>query len=436
MTAIKRLFQEGDAILYLAFLWQLPFSWRWILVSNRGIDADRFNEYMDISVYVGEVLIILAFLMFIYNNKYTIKSILFNNIRLNELFHVKQIVILLLVLYLGLNIIKSIDPILSLVSTGHLLLALLFIFLTKILLVSRGTIFLKDIAKVLFFGLILQTFVSGYQFINMQSIGLYWLNESHLSVEFVNVAKAEIFDYKFLRAYGTFPHPNILAAYSLFIWSIFLIYKKLFHVEPLSTTIITSMAFTLILLSGAKTAMFLFGLFYLVSKLKNLFHVKRILMVMASILILVLLTVYSSDIKKSFSTRLEQFRYQSQISQSTLIGSGLGTYRLSYERESSPVEWWLLEPVHNSLYILYREVGILPIAMLSFYILFLLIYVSRGTSTESMLLVVFIFVYLNTDHFFWDINQGIYLMLLSILATYYTIDKNINIYYSLNLKNN
>lgn len=436
MTAIKRLFQEGDAILYLAFLWQLPFSWRWILISNRGINADRFNEYMDISVYVGEVLVLLACSIYIINNKNKIKSIISNKIRLNDLFHVKQIAIIFFVLYLGLNIIQSIDLTISLVSTWHLLLALLFIVLTRNLVASRGTIFLKDIVKVLLLSLVLQVLVSGYQFINMKSIGLYWLNESSLSLEFVNVAKAEIFDYKFLRSYGTFPHPNILAAYALFIWIIFLIYRELFHVERVLAAFITGMISTIILLTGAKTAIFLFCLFYLLSKLKNLFHVKRIMIVILPILIIVLLTIYLSDIKKSLSTRVEQFKYQSQVSQSTLIGSGIGTYRMSYETETLPQEWWILEPVHNSLYILYKEIGILPIMGIIFLVLYLLVLVSRGTNMNSIFLIIFLFTYLNTDHFLWDINQGLYIMLLSILTTYYIIDKNIKIYFNINLKNN
>jgi hypothetical protein len=61
-----------------------------------------------------------------------------------------------------------------------------------------------------FLGAVLFASVLGlFQFILQHSLGLKILGESVVSNSMVGVAKLQLFDFKLLRAYGTFAHPNI-----------------------------------------------------------------------------------------------------------------------------------------------------------------------------------------------------------------------------------
>jgi len=109
---------------------------------------------------------------------------------------------------------------------------------TKI--VPRGTIttirwstgwnnFLK---LIVFLGLI-ESLIGIIQFIIQHSIGLTLLKESVISPSIPGVAKLILGGQKYIRAYGLFPHPNILGGFLLFSIIITLLYKKqLFHACP------------------------------------------------------------------------------------------------------------------------------------------------------------------------------------------------------------
>lgn len=63
---------------------------------------------------------------------------------------------------------------------------------------------------------LLQIFIAGLQFYFQQSVGLKYLGESPLSPLIAGVAKIDENSFKLIRSYGTFPHPNILAAFLIF----------------------------------------------------------------------------------------------------------------------------------------------------------------------------------------------------------------------------
>ncbi len=62
---------------------------------------------------------------------------------------------------------------------------------------------------------VLQSLVAFLQFRTQSDLGLRWLGESLLGPLEIGTSKIEIGGAKLIRAYGTFPHPNILAAFLL-----------------------------------------------------------------------------------------------------------------------------------------------------------------------------------------------------------------------------
>src|SRR3990167_538799 len=58
-----------------------------------------------------------------------------------------------------------------------------------------------------------QAYVMFMQFVFQKSLGLWFLGERNFSVDTPSIAHVYIFGKQLLRPYGTFPHPNVAAAF-------------------------------------------------------------------------------------------------------------------------------------------------------------------------------------------------------------------------------
>ena len=419
-------------ILLYAYIWQIPFSWRIIFDPSRSQWNPRFNEYMDISLYLGEVFIAFALLTHILEYKRQNKSILsYLREKWYKLFHVEHgfLYFAFGILLVSINLLLSIDPLLSLVSLFHIASLIGFIVLFLNIYVSRGTKFVQNVFAILFLSLIIQFAIALLQVLNSSSIGLVFLNESRLSLEMENVAKSNIFSNTFLRGYGTFLHPNILAAYAILVavFSIFIHRSNLFHVKHyLQISILITSGIT-VALSQSKVAIILFFLllvWYLNEKFK-LFHVKQLLKYIVIVILVGIpsLIILNYDARESFQTRVSQISLQSKItSKEFLVGSGLGTYRLSYDEPAN--NWWIYEPAHFVPFIVFKELGIFISMGALVYFIILIVHVPRETFNRTAIAGAFILYVAITDHFFWDIYQGSSFVAISVLILY--IDKSID----------
>ena len=275
-------------VFFVLFLFALPLSIRDVLAifSPDG----SFNEYLDVSVYLSDLLLLVAISVFILENKQSILSIGY----WRRMFHVEQLLLpifipFLLILWAGLSILWSESTTLALAAYFHLVLSYvlyLYIILCNvprgtsrqkpsecstwnnfatentemfhvehltidIQNVPRGTLFTSmfgcfskcstwNIARMISAAVIIsavfQSIVAIFQFISQKSIGLSIFRESVFSVYDLGVAKIVINGDVFIRAYGLFSHPNILGGFltvSLLITMAYpLIFRKtMFHVE-------------------------------------------------------------------------------------------------------------------------------------------------------------------------------------------------------------
>ncbi len=259
MKSLSYYLRSATEILLYAYIWQIPFSWRIVIDPNRSQWSHGFNEYMDISLYVGEVFIAFALLTHILEYKNTYKSILlYLKESWNRLFHVEQRVAFLAlgILLVSINFVLSIDPFLSLVSLIHVLSLVIFMFLFLNTYVSRGTSFIHNVFYILQFSLVVQFYVGLSQVLSSSSIGITFLNESKLSLGMENVAKSNIYSTTYLRAYGTFLHPNILSAYAIMttVISTYVFRLNMFHVKHYIRISIFLLSGSVILLTQSKIA--------------------------------------------------------------------------------------------------------------------------------------------------------------------------------------
>jgi len=105
--------------------------------------------------------------------------------------------------------------------------------------VPRGTLekfyfsFLEIFIVIIIYSAFFQSFLAIFQFLKQKSIGFIFLKESFFNSSMTDVAKIIINGNIYIRAYGLFPHPNILGGFLLFSIIITILYLQMFHVEHL-----------------------------------------------------------------------------------------------------------------------------------------------------------------------------------------------------------
>lgn len=329
---LKPLFDEmpWHRLFFILFLFSLPFSIRKVLgvFSSDG----TFNEYMDISIYLSDILLIATLIIYILENNSSLLSIY----HWNKMFHVehlprteKQInqlkiqtqstmpqsytfnkdifrgllfpifIPFFFIFWSGLSVFWSGSlPLASFVFIklieGYFLY--LYILISN---VPRGTLKLQlkpdkcstwNIWQIIFSAIIIlaffQSIIAILQFIQQKSLGISILKESIFSAYDPGIAKVLINGGIFIRSYGFFPHPNVLGGFlaiSLLISTAYpLIFKdKLFHVEHYidiwSYRVLIFVQLLALLFSFSKSAIlaFIIGFITLIFGINKLFHVEQ-----------------------------------------------------------------------------------------------------------------------------------------------------------------
>lgn len=87
----------------------------------------------------------------------------------------------------------------------------------------------RRVFLVLFLGVLAETLIASGQFLHGSTLGLWILGERSFTISTPGIAKFDFYGFQFLRPYGTFPHPNVLAGYLLVImvlWLQFAVYNS------------------------------------------------------------------------------------------------------------------------------------------------------------------------------------------------------------------
>ena len=152
------------------------------------------------------------------------RQVLFSGVWLKP----KSLLIIFLVLA-GLSIVWSWNEGLAIYNFGRLaLLVLLALAVVKIL--KEGLIKLENIFAIIVGSAVLQSLIGFLQFLKQSSLGLGFLGESVLGPFIGGTAKIIVEGAPIMRAYGTFPHPNVLAAFLLLgLLSSYYLYLKYRH---------------------------------------------------------------------------------------------------------------------------------------------------------------------------------------------------------------
>lgn len=299
----------------------------------------------------------------------------------------------------------------SLISSDNLGASL--VRLEQLIIISGLAVYISskkliDIKKPLFWGLVLataaQSLIAILQFILNSSIGFWILGEREFSISTPAIAKFNLFGAEFLRAYGTFSHPNVLAGFMVISIPLVFYFKR----SLLSYFIIFLAALT-ILLSFSRSSM-------LIILVQASYILKNKLKVLLLVLFLLLPLIYIrfSSIFNFDSLSLLRREELSEIAithflSSPIIGVGLNNF-INTTSSSSLIAGpsRFLQPVHNIFLLSLSETGLL--GFIGF-----LIFISAPIIKffkKKDLLGVFLFCWLAIlfigllDHYFLTIAQG------------------------------
>ena len=234
---------------------------------------------------------------------------------------------------------------------------------------------------------IIQSAIGITQVVMQYSLGLSWLKESLIAPNIAGVAKILVNHHPFIRAYGLFPHPNILGGFLFFSIIITMLYKKIVPRGTIWNYLIwlaLIIQITGIIFSFSKSAILALivaviyiivprGTFQVVN-LKKLFHVEQFRMFLVAGLVILgglfffRIEVYGLFAKSFQERKLYMFISERIIADSPILGVGTGQFIVTAEKLFPNLEVWQYQPVHNVFLLIWSEWGIVGLVL---FILFL-----------------------------------------------------------------
>lgn len=299
----------------------------------------------------------------------------------------------------------------------------------------------------------LQAIIASLQFTLQRSLGLsFLLGESHLSVTIANVAKVVVDGDRYLRPYGTMPHPNVLAAFVALglLSAIFLLTSRIFRESAryrLMLFVLTAILIWGELIALSRNALlfagtwslllFLFVLFHVKHKIKT-FHVKQSWPVIVNWLagVAAVGTAMIIALQKFLFARATTGNTQSDVSataranlleasaqiigQNSIFGVGIDNFVIVLHALTPNLKAWEYQPVHNIFALLLSEVGFVGTGL--FVAILLYVATALWRSNRSTIKKAYITSMLGfllctglLDHYLLTLQQG-QLMLALVLG--------------------
>jgi O-antigen polymerase len=237
---------------------------------------------------------------------------------------------------------------------------------------------------------------------------------------------------RWLRAYGTLPHPNLLGGFVLALLAaplaLFLTPSK----RRILPVVLFIAGLVLLLLTFSRSAWVGFA----VGGAVLLFHLRRlerkhlVLLALAGLLTIALVVI---PLRSLFFTRLGEAQVQTEqvsnytrlwliertielIQKHPLLGTGIGSYSLALSQHVEA--FYKIEPVHNILLLALSELGIAGIIVLGGLAVAVVVGTLKARSSAAIVLsatLMGLFAITLFDHYLWTLAPG-RLLFISMLG--------------------
>lgn len=409
---------KASDLLFLAALLSLPVQLNKFFWPQSSFVFGIPQDLLAVSFYLSDVLIVFYVLVFI--GEFILKKGARD--KLAGFYKRQKTFILAAIafnLYLFVNALFVSDkPLLSLWFSSKVFEFSLFSVFAQFTL-SKNRVF-KLSLTVLAISIFWQSSLMLLQFTLQRSLGFWFVGERSFSAGTPSIAHIYIFGKQLLRPYGTFPHPNVAAAFFVVAF-IILSARQRSKVEKLNifASAISLLSVFSTFSKGAAIALFA----SLVLFLKKPFYL-TILFSLAAFSAFILFKNLPEAQVASIAERLVLSQAALEIIfKNPLFGVGPANFvhTLSAFNLFSIADVRLLAPVHNVFLLIFAEEGIIGL----FLFIMLLYAAFKNISARWQIALAFaLIVFLTVDHFLWTLQQGRFLFWLS-LAYILRLDKGL-----------
>ena len=413
-----------EKFLFYFFIFSIPFQIRKILFF--ASTGDKFVEWNSGFLYFTDLLIIaVLFLGFL---------------RGGIKFKKTDIWLGLFFLIVGLSLIASQNIGLS---VYQLIKLAEFILLFLYIKYNFEFLQIKKILNILVASGVFQALLAIVQFFNQSSLGIKHFEAGIYNANIPGVATFFVNGAKFIRAYGTTPHPNVLAIFLLLaifcIYGLFLMNKKSKLLNILYITcfmlcvlgLLVTFSRAVILVFVAVSLLFFLITFLKFKKLKS----KTIgLFLLFTVVCCLFIVMFWSEISARFSaiSPTEQavslrIYYNdiaiSVIKEKPFLGLGLGNFVWYLFNNYQFKQFWLYQPVHNLYLLIASEAGVFGLIVFLIFIGKILLERFKQIFKQHKFFIFyflfFIFMALGLiDHYLWTIQQSrlIFWIVLAVIS--------------------
>jgi O-antigen ligase len=425
--------------LFYLFLFLLPIQTVYFLRES-FIDGMKW-EYGVIGIYAIDILLVVIFGIFLFQR---FQNYLLKNYELRVTSY-EKVALSLFLLWSGLSIFWAPDAMLALYFFAKLLLAVGLFFVVRLIEID-----MKKVVFVLLVAGVLQSGIGVAQFLYQYSPASSILGMSAHDASVAGSSVLKIDSGRFLRAYGTFPHPNILGGFLGVILMLGISYS-LFRIEERKRN--QEIAFLVglvvillgLILTFSRVAWLgvAFGVIALAIHInfsnvtreqRSRFRVTFFQMVgvlgMAGVVFVGILheqvfprfdtaTIEHEGSVSERITSLQDARVL--LNDHPFIGVGAGNFTAGIiekgekglmgerggetvkgEMGSRPV--WSIQPVHNVFILIWSELGLIGIVL---FVLFLFFILKSSITNHNSAILIAIFPSLFLDHLLWSSHFGL-----------------------------
>ncbi|MDO8576970.1 MAG: O-antigen ligase family protein [Candidatus Daviesbacteria bacterium] len=286
-------------------------------------------------------------------------------------------------------------------------------------------------------GILGESVLAILQFIKGGTLGLWVLGERAFSISTPGIAKFDFFGLQFLRPYGTFSHPNVLAGFALLTLVILSVTKDMTKLYSSANRLRMTIRLAAVLLAG-------FTIFLTMSRtaiaagfISALILFKRKWLVLMGVLLLVLSPILFTRFSSLFNfDNLTLLRREELIESAGQIflrhpffGVGLNNFIPTVASDLTIGPSRFLQPVHNIFLLALSETGLVGLIGLVFLIGFPILSslrkqgsinnwyrfrsvgrpIKSGMTVLPWLIIIFLGMF---DHYFLTLPQGYRLLFL------------------------
>ncbi len=402
------------------FVFLLPWQTRWILADPQ-INGQVW-EYGRISLYAFDVIFIILLICFLLVKSRKLKVESFKNKKIQIIYYI------LFIVFIIVNIFVAINKLLTVYWWLRILQGILLVWMLSKIKFSKVKLAASFVISVSLSALLGVT-----QFLSQQALSNKWLGLAYHSARDLGQSVVEFADQRWLRAYGSFSHPNILAGFCViaFILCIWLLSQKKLRSVTIKYRLFLTLV-SLVIISGlffsfSRAAWIVFVIIIinlLIKKIEwRVVGGSLLLLIVLSLVFLPLVkTRFYSQERLEINSNVERIETTKDsfelIKNNLWLGVGLGNYTSELQNIKPDLAAWDYQPVHNVYLLVLSEVGIVGwLIIILLFVFCLKKYkdikrykkdIIKENNFVFLFFCFFVFLFLFCfDHFWWTQVSGV-----------------------------